>query len=886
MMIKRKNIATLLVCIILLQAVALGAAFSDDFSFLDSNIQNFPILENRSLSSSPQIDNWSDSIEFFDEINNLFDLSSAELDMLWQNKFLVLNRLGTDDIMDAYDLYWDADVPVFITTDTMLNVWHLMFKEILKNMESEVLYPILNLLVTTMAGNVSSILDLDACTVEERDIAIYLAVATQFCIVDNPSSNETNYSIPNQITNEVNVILAAVEDELSFDETLTQFSTTELKWFIDDYSQYTPRGHYTETETLQNYFKLFKWLSRRPFFFGECCNGEVLDRNPLQMVKSATLLTWLLHNAYIEWNNIWVSGAAVWDSYDYFLDMLIGVDSQVVSADINAICDENFGEEWTYRDLTDDQFTTIQTQINGDQSIPYPLLDALVVYYNVGCMPDSTPKTFYFLGERYVVDADIMRQFAYPYIANKMYSSGLEVAATCMYSVRAEELLANDPLASLILDQVSNLQENISSLPDELRQPLTWKMQETLYELVKSSNLINNGSIANLPLFMESKPWYDEKLTTVLGAWAQIRHDTVLYTQQTYSSTWCSTPAGYVEPYPEFYEKMGKLSLFLASTFDQMAFLLSEDMISKMEGLELFYNRTQMLRNISIHQLEGIELSNTEKEFICSIYEEPNESGDMILKGWLAEILKRFNTDFVQWDRTYPHTEASSIVDVFTEVNENPDGVLEIGTGFLEHILALVPGWGISSLQMLTVGPVFSYYEFRSNVDHRLTEDEWRGILYTFPDNTEIEWDSSQIFRGLWAASYMIDIAKTQSVIYDLEFIDREWVQYTIPDFPEWLKGSDFTLFRPNYPEMDLFLDETPVYARDQQDFSGWSITYEDIDWSLSGQPPSNNLDTDDQSENSQFPKIAGYILWFGCIGLCMVIILRKRQNLKCGRKI
>ncbi|MHA1744535.1 MAG: DUF3160 domain-containing protein, partial [Promethearchaeota archaeon] len=644
--------------------------------------------------------------------------------------------------------------------------------------------------------------------------------------------------------------------------------STQLKWFIDDYSQYKPRGHYTETELLSNYFKLYKWLSRRPFFFDECCNGEVLAREPLQMVQSSTLLTWLLHNTFIEWNNYTISGDMVWDSFDYFLDLLIGVDSHIVSADISAICDTNFGEGWEYQDLSQEQFILIQDYINNDISIPYPLLDALVVYFKDGCPPHSTPKTFYFLGERYVVDADIMNQFAHPYINSRPYSSGLEVAATCMYSERAKELLSNDPFAPEILDQVSNLQENISSLPGELRQPLTWKMQETLSELVKPSNLINNGSIPHLPSFMESKPWYDEKLTTVLGAWAQLRHDTILYTQQSSSGTLCSTPSGYVEPYPEFYNKMGKMSLFLAATFEHMSFFLPYDMLPEMRGLELFYENTQMLRQISQHQLEGTKLTESEKTYICSIYEEPNESGDDILKGWLADILKCFNPEIVEWERAYPQSQASLIVDVFTEVNEDPDGVLEVGTGFLEHLIAIVPGW--EGGEMLTVGPVFSYYEFRSDVEHRLTDEEWRGILYTLPDNTEISWNSSQIYRGPWAASYMVDIAKTQSTIYYYFYFD--YVDFSLPDFPEWLEGSD-TFFRPNYPEMNLFLDEAPNYSQDQRDFTGWTISYEDIDWSLIDRYASDDLPSSPPNDQ----KITGFTIWLGSIGLCTILILMRQ---------
>jgi hypothetical protein len=57
-----------------------------------------------------------------------------------------------------------------------------------------------------------------------------------------------------------------------------------------------------------------------------------------------------------------------------------------------------------------------------------------------------------------------------------------------------------------------------------------------------------------LPLVMTTEAWGRRLLNTQLAAWAEVRHDTLLYTAQSYSaSLGCSYPSAYVDPYPEYW---------------------------------------------------------------------------------------------------------------------------------------------------------------------------------------------------------------------------------------------------------------------------------------------------------------------------------------------
>ena len=55
---------------------------------------------------------------------------------------------------------------------------------------------------------------------------------------------------------------------------------------------------------------------------------------------------------------------------------------------------------------------------------------------------------------------------------------------------------------------------------------------------------------------MRTRAWAMKPLNTQLASWTQLRHDTVLYVEPSYSSgATCYSPAGFVEPVPAFWGK-------------------------------------------------------------------------------------------------------------------------------------------------------------------------------------------------------------------------------------------------------------------------------------------------------------------------------------------
>ena len=168
-------------------------------------------------------------------------------------------------------------------------------------------------------------------------------------------------------------------------------------------------------------------------------------------------------------------------------------------------------------------------------------------------------------------------------------------------------------------------------------------------------------------------------------------------------------------------------------------------------------------------------LTTEQKDFI----KRPYFLGDYYIQlGWLSDLINQLSPS--TWsDKGFvptPNTRSSVIADIHTDPNTKR--ILEVGTGYMEHIIVKLKGW--NGTEILAVGPVFSYYEFILPMDLRMTDDLWRGILITSQNETlRNDQDLNAFGRGFWAQSYMVSREMTTSTIY--------WEVDNISP-PEWFK--------------------------------------------------------------------------------------------------
>jgi hypothetical protein len=340
---------------------------------------------------------------------------------------------------------------------------------------------------------------------------------------------------------------------------------------------------------------------------------------------------------------------------------------------------------------------------------------------------EEVTKGFRFMGQRFIPDSYIFQQLVYnevelyegpgqPFtwkmtVAGpiRAFPRGLDVTAV-LGSDRALSILEEegDTQYDGYAEQVARLRQEFNELPDEQWiQNLYWNWLHSLRPLLSEKG-------EGYPAFMQTPAWTDKDLHTFLGSWAELRHDTILYAKQSYTIVAESepmppeeAPAGYVEPQPEVFGRLAALTRQMIDGLDGRA-LLRDGYRRNLESMERLLLD---LKAIAEKELRGQPL--TEDEVWCI-----RKIGDV-----LEEIVTL--SEQAADEITSETDERMAIVaDVHTDLNQ-PTEVLEeaVGDAFVIHVL--VPA---GDRLALTLGAVFSYYEFKQPLDNRLTDEAWQAM--------------------------------------------------------------------------------------------------------------------------------------------------------------
>jgi len=222
---------------------------------------------------------------------------------------------------------------------------------------------------------------------------------------------------------------------------------------------------------------------------------------------------------------------------------------------------------------------------------------------------------------------------------------------------------------------------------------------------------------------MQTNAWKDKEMNTALASWTELRHDTILYSKQSYTPLSGSSPGqippeekpfvGCVEPVPDFYARLLALTNMTNQGLDNMS-VLDPASKARLTSLEGILSRLQV---ISEKELKNEELTTDDYEFIKNF-------GDQV-KGTIADVDDKA-------------AKTTIVADVHTDGNTKK--VLEEGVGYVNMVVVAykLPDGRIINC----AGPVMSHYEFKQPMQDRLTDEEWRQMLETNPPQKP-EWTST-----------------------------------------------------------------------------------------------------------------------------------------------
>ena len=627
-------------------------------------------------------------------------LTDAELAILQANGLV----FTSDEFLTfghGYDAVYVADLPVYISADAILFSLHRSYDAILKGIEVETLIPELRSVLTEMREALADgALDaLDPETAADADL--YLAVALS-------------------LLNGSEVALVAGGDSSLFELLTTSAEAAEGMQNVElfgvlrpmDFSQFEPRGHYTDTIELQHYFRAMIWLGRVDLRLTETISAteRVFNRRQLDLAAGlAMLMDDVTMDRYATISNI--------------IQVFVGASDNMTPPEMNDLF-EDLGISST-EELVSVADATIESALDlggyGHQRIASHITMSVPHFET---FPLSS--TFLLFGQAYVVDSHAFSDLVYDRLITptpRLMPNPLDVAFTVLGNEQALDLLASE------IETYQYESELLAVRQAVVDQPAAF-WEESLYNfwLQSLATLSTQPSSELTPTVFTTEAWGRRLLNTQLASWAELRHDTILYAKQSYTGgITCEFPDAYVDPYPEFFRAVADY----ANAGNEVVADLG------LSDLDTYFTRlgevANTLAQMAENQLAGLPLSAEHLAFanemvriqppgICGSSEE--------LNGWYGELFVD-GSDPTEFDPTIAdvHTQP-------TDIDGNVVGrVLHVGTG-RPRLMAVAVDTPFGDRTY--TGVVSSYYEVITEDFQRLTDEEWAWDWLGRTD--QVEW--------------------------------------------------------------------------------------------------------------------------------------------------
>jgi len=768
------------------------------------------------------------------------DLSNVHVPMVLSET--QRDRLAVNGIVASPGL--QENIPVFITSDSLIHVYHLMFSKVLRTAETEYFYPLLQglnrALITTLDAQYQQ---LRGGPWEEDALRAVAFVAVSGKLADS------QFPVPTYTSELVKAELALINDANGI---LPSKLFPGLE-YGEDYTQYIPRGHYTKSEALSAYFKSMMYYGRMTFRLNP--NNQEVGRSE---TRSALLLVYALRHTEVGDR----PALEVWADLYNPTAFLVGRSDDLTVFDYLPLVDTIYGSNPTLQVLADD--SRLDSFINSAEKLPPPRILGMVIFEDDDEV--SATRGLRFMGQRFVPDAYIFRQLIYDNVSDSDNRRGLPRGLDLFAAMGSKR--AYDLLDSLGDTKHQNYPEQMAKMHSWIESLTESEWTETVYNawLYSFYPLIEEPG-DGYPQFMRSKAWLDKQLHTCLGSWAELKHDTILYAKQAYAEMgdgWSPTPPdplpakGYVEPIPQFFARLAALAEMTREGMAARNLLNEEDA----ESLRLIEELALDLKNMAEKQLQGIPLTESEHERI-RYYGGKLEH--LVMASADGGGKDEYAINYMDED-----PQVALIADVATDPDPQGMGgffepvVLQVGVGRINEIHVVVPlveDDGTLSLQVAK-GGIFSYYEFPWPAKDRLTDEKWQGMLDAGSAPQPPEWINSFFtvegeFHSLQQDVYGFQKAWVDAVFYlNDRYIWSDYYQSARGVALEQIRNEINTL-KANKQFEGRQLISTDYRSFDHQSESLVVVTvretWQDVLYIYEGpEHPANTYDEDDMIEVGQ----------------------------------
>ena len=320
-----------------------------------------------------------------------------------------------------------------------------------------------------------------------------------------------------------------------------------------------------------------------------------------------------------------------------------------------------------------------------------------------------------FLGQRFTYDAWIFQHVTSPRLYGRMMASGLDIASA-FGSNSADMLLENtDENFEKLKTILAKFKKFFGSKDEKF-----WS--ETYYNSVLALTKAQAEFEQGAGFFFTEKPlWNIKSLESSLGTWAELKHDTILYTKQvaaergggeydpTYRTDKIPSPVHYIEPNLKFFTELCMSWKVFQNIFERYK-LFDDDSKYAVSQIEKICLRAL---NIVAAEVKDEKVSKDDLDWIGTIPQ------------LLAKSVVPFS-NYASYTKDNEQFKMALVADVLT--NAESGSVLEVAVGIPHRIyVALNDKQGG---KRIAVGYTFNYYEFEHPMNDRLTDEQWKKMVY------------------------------------------------------------------------------------------------------------------------------------------------------------
>ena len=202
---------------------------------------------------------------------------------------------------------------------------------------------------------------------------------------------------------EPDVVGDEVTAELALIEAASGPNLSPILGYLEDYSQYKPRGHYTRSEQLKRYFKAMMWYGHTAFYVNPR-EPELPDATAASLSRRAVLIS----------SSLVGQAKKAWSALYEPTSFLVGRADDLTVDDVQKVVEQVFG---TFRPAPDELADTakmaeLRTELN---KLPAPKIQTAVLPGNVQDR-EAVQRSFRLMGQRYIPDSYAFQQLVWDYV--------------------------------------------------------------------------------------------------------------------------------------------------------------------------------------------------------------------------------------------------------------------------------------------------------------------------------------------------------------------------------------------------------------------------------------------------------------------------------------